>query len=830
MPRRAFALLALALLLPPPAARAAASIWPASPGYMLISNAIGNNWARTDAVIPDGLGGGFVGWSEFGANIRVQHKLVSGLTATGWVNVGSVACPSSVGGTRDYVALAPDAGQGVYVAWVDGRPGDISDIYLQHLVDDGTVAPGWPSGGVRVTSVASTYDYYPQLLSDGVGGVYVCWVENNQTLNTYFQRVTRLTSAGTFVAGWSTNGVALHTSGNSAYPASLASDSKEGVIAAFTIGAQLRVQRIRADATQDAAHWPADGTIISNNAVYSSFVGPTLVSRVSGEIFLAWSDTRFGSSDEYLLRLTPNGISAGWPSTGLAVASTGGSETEIAATPDGTGGALVAWLDNTGTNCVARRVLSNGTFDPAWPAGGRVLMPLFYTSPGADKVSVAPAASGGMVVIVSRYNVPLGKFDLIATRVRANGTIPAEWAAGPTMMYQSNNYHPTVRAVPDGNDGAIAFFLPYSGGYYSEAAQRVRWDGTLGMVSAPRLTAVRDVGPDQGGQVRVFCNASEGDTLPNTSVASYRLWRQVTAAAAQAKIARGAKVTSPETAGDASLGALLQMAGGASLGALRQARAANGTQLYWEYITSWPSRAVAAYSQLVSTASDSMPGSIPWETFIIDAMTPGGAIHATSFADSGYSVDNLSPPAPAPFVAAYSFGATHLHWGPSAEADYHHFALYKGSDASFVPGPGSLIASPSDTGYADPGAAGSYYKLAAVDVHGNIGAFAMVTPFTTTDVVGGDLALEFARPSPNPARGEALLRFTLPHAGVVELALFDVSGRRARMIVRDTRPAGSFAERWDGTDGNGRAMPNGVYLARLTFAGRTLVQRLSLIR
>lgn len=829
MPRRALALLFLALLISPASANAAASVWPASPGYLPISNGFAGSWYRQDAVIPDGLGGGFVAWPEFGT-IRVQHKLVSGLIATGWVNVGSVACPSSVGGSRDYVSIAPDAGQGVYVAWVDTRPGDIADIYLQHMLSDGTVASGWPIGGVRVTSGASMYDYFPQLVSDGAGGVYVCWIANNQSLNTYFQRVTRVTSAGTFAAGWSTTGVALHTTGAAGYQATLAPDGANGLIAAFPISTQLRVQRLLANGTQDAAHWPADGTVISNNAVANTYTGPALVSRVSGEAFLAWTDTRFGQLDEYVLRLTPNGISAGWPSTGLAVASTSGEEAEIAAMPDGTGGVLVAWVDYTAGNFMARRVLSNGTFDPAWPAGGRVLMPTIYPYSGVAHVSVAPAASGGMLVIGTRYNSPIGFFEVVATRVFANGTIPAAWAAGPTLLNQSINYQPTIRAVPDGENGAIGFFLPTSGGYYSEAGNRVRWDGTLGLVSRPQLTAVRDVGPDQGGKVRVFWNASEGDTLPNNSVANYAVWRQVTAAAAQAKIARGAKVASSEALGDAQLGALREAVGDAPLGALREARAANGTQLYWEYVGSWPSRAVAAYSQLVSTVSDSLPGSIPWETFVIDAVTPGGAILATSFADSGYSVDNLSPAAPSPFVAAYSSGATHLHWGPSAAVDYHHFVLHKGADASFVPGPGSLIASPSDTGYADPGAAGSYYKLAAVDVHGNVGAFALVTPFTTTDVAAGELALEFARPSPNPARGEAMLRFTLPHAGDVELALFDVSGRRARMIVRGTRPAGSFSERWDGTDANGRAMPNGVYLARLTFAGRTLVQRLSLIR
>ena len=815
MPRRPSAILALVLLLVAGTVHAAPSIWPAGPGYLPISNNIGSSYFRQDAVIPDGAGGGFLAWND-ASSIRVQHKLVSGLIATGWVSVGSIACPSSFGGQRDEVSLAPDAGQGVYVAWVDFRPGDIADIYLQHLNPDGTLAAGWPAGGVRVTTAASSYDYYDAILADGAGGVYVSWIANNTISGAYIARVTRLTSSGAFAPGWSSAGVALHTTGAVSWPAGVVTDGANGVIASFGVGNQLRVQHVLANGTQDVANWPADGTVVTNNAVFGTSNQPALVSRGFGEIFLAWSDTRFGQSDEYVLRLTANGAAPGWAANGVAVANSGFEETEIAATPDGKGGVLLAWVDNGASTFVARRMLANGTYDPAWPAGGRVLGS--FNTAGTGHVSVAPALSNGMVVLTTGFNTGTFMFEVKASRVREGGTIPAEWAAGPTLMCLSSSYLPTIRAVPDASDGAIGFFLLSPAGQYIEAGQRVRWDGTLGMVPRPRITSVRDTGPDQGGQVRVFCNATDGDSLPNNAVASYALWRQVTATTAQAMIARGANVARPDAAG------------GAPLVGLREARTASGVQLYWEYVGSWPSRAVSAYSQLVTTASDSLPGSIPWERFVVDAVGANNAVIATSPADSGYSVDNLSPAPPIPFLAAYVAGGTHLHWVASPEADFHQFVLHRGTSAGFVPDVTTLVASLGDTGYVDPGAAGSFYKLAAVDVHGNVGAYALVTPAMTTDVEAAPIALEFARPTPNPARGQALLRYVLPHAGEMELALFDVSGRRVRVLARGTHPAGSFTERWDGTDSNGRVLPDGVYLARLTFANNRLVQRLSLIR
>ena len=51
-----------------------------------------------------------------------------------------------------------------------------------------------------------------------------------------------------------------------------------------------------------------------------------------------------------------------------------------------------------------------------------------------------------------------------------------------------------------------------------------------------------------------------------------------------------------------------------------------------------------------------------------------------------------------------------------------------------MPGPGNVVTATTDTGYVDAGAAGSYYKISAVDFNGNESAFAVVSPSQTTDV------------------------------------------------------------------------------------------------
>ena len=59
--------------------------------------------------------------------------------------------------------------------------------------------------------------------------------------------------------------------------------------------------------------------------------------------------------------------------------------------------------------------------------------------------------------------------------------------------------------------------------------------------------------------------------------------------------------------------------------------------------------------------------------------------------------------------------------------------------------------------------------------------------------------------------------------------LFDLSGRRVRNLANRALPAGITVLRWDGRDESGRAVPRGLYFARLTAPGITASARLPLL-
>jgi FlgD Ig-like domain len=91
-----------------------------------------------------------------------------------------------------------------------------------------------------------------------------------------------------------------------------------------------------------------------------------------------------------------------------------------------------------------------------------------------------------------------------------------------------------------------------------------------------------------------------------------------------------------------------------------------------------------------------------------------------------------------------------------------------------------------------------------------------------------DAVLKSARPS--PFRESTELGFALDHAGHVELAIYDLAGRRVRTLFSGDLPGGSFSERWDGRDQTGIAAPAGVYFARIELDGTGDWRRLVRIR
>jgi hypothetical protein len=82
----------------------------------------------------------------------------------------------------------------------------------------------------------------------------------------------------------------------------------------------------------------------------------------------------------------------------------------------------------------------------------------------------------------------------------------------------------------------------------------------------------------------------------------------------------------------------------------------------------------------------------------------------------------------------------------------------------------------------------------------------------------------------NPFGPKTTIRFAVPKAGPVMLAVYDISGRRVAVLLDEPRAAGDHRVVWDGTDSSGRQVGPGIYVARLVSGGLVETEKLILLK
>lgn len=150
---------------------------------------------------------------------------------------------------------------------------------------------------------------------------------------------------------------------------------------------------------------------------------------------------------------------------------------------------------------------------------------------------------------------------------------------------------------------------------------------------------------------------------------------------------------------------------------------------------------------------------------------------------------------------AYNVGSSRFEWrerqsfAPGTEAHYY-LRIRMADNQNVWTGPVYVTTDPSVPVAVGDGAAGAALQLAAV---------------------------------PNPARGNVAVSFELPRAGRVSLEVFDVTGRRVRVIAAGERAAGAHRALWDGRSAEGREQ-SGLFFLRLTAGGDRATTRVLMLR
>jgi PKD repeat protein len=84
--------------------------------------------------------------------------------------------------------------------------------------------------------------------------------------------------------------------------------------------------------------------------------------------------------------------------------------------------------------------------------------------------------------------------------------------------------------------------------------------------------------------------------------------------------------------------------------------------------------------------------------------------------------------------------------------------------------------------------------------------------------------------APNPFNPSTTIRFSLPEATEVTLAIYDLSGMEVLNLAKGDYPAGNHVVTWRGMDSQGTAQASGIYFYRLEAGGFIQTRKMTLLK
>ena len=762
-------------------------------------------------ITSDGASGAIVTWPDYrngNYDIYAQRIDVSGTAL--WTADGVPLCTAT--GDQEYCHITSDGAGGAIVTWPDYRSGNY-DIYAQRIDASGTVQ--WTADGIPLCTATGDQENC-HITSDGAGGAIISWQDTrNGNYDIYAQRVN---ASGT--VQWTADGVPLCTASMTQRDPRIISDGAGGAIVTWDdfrtlVYCDIYAQRVNASGT---VQWTADGVLLC--AAAGQQYNPQVTSDGTGGAIVTWEDNRSGSYDIYAQLIDASG-SVQWTADGAPLCTATGDQHYPQIISDGSGGAIMTWQDSRNSNydIYAQRVNASGTVQ--WTADG---VPL-CTQTGMQYYPMLTADGSGGAITTWRDSRNSNN-HIYTQRINAAGTV--QWTTDGVPLSMAAGFQLYPQITSDGAGGAIITWQDERSGNWDIYAHQIDSQGNTDDL-LPDIYSVNDVPGDEGGYVNLTWEASPVDYYLG-EITEYTVWRALEASAAATWLSNGGTIVSSPAA------ALETSPTGTERPILRHA-SLNGEMFFWELIASQAGYRLEGYAKIVPTAFDSTAVCDDYHYFQIIAHTSDPSIYHVSDPDSGYSVDNLRPCPPLAFAGEqiYTPEGLALTWEPGSEPDLGCYRVYRGTDQSFVPGTGNLLIELENAEHFDDTwtwDAGYYYKLSAVDMHGNESGFALLAPGVVTgnDPVESPTATYLTQNYPNPFNPQTTIAFGIKENGHVSLRIYDAAGRLVATLVDEALPAGHYSESWNGLAHDGNRASSGVYFCRLSTKTFTENRKMILLR
>ncbi len=98
----------------------------------------------------------------------------------------------------------------------------------------------------------------------------------------------------------------------------------------------------------------------------------------------------------------------------------------------------------------------------------------------------------------------------------------------------------------------------------------------------------------------------------------------------------------------------------------------------------------------------------------------------------------------------------------------------------------------------------------------------------TIEITPGSFAVSDAYP--NPFNPETIIRYSIPHNGLVSIKVFDILGKEVTTLVDEVKHAGSYSIKWNGKNSLGISVGSGVYFYRVQAGKNIQTKKMVLIK
>lgn len=426
-------------------------------------------------IISDECRGAIIVWVGGGGTF-VQRLDVYGIEK--WRSNGIEVCSAGVINAK----MVSDGIGGAIIAFERDR-----DIYAQHVDANGNVI--WEANGVPICTLDER-DRDLSITSDGKGGAIIVWDSGGRI------RAQRVNGNGDIQ--WPTNGVTVVDAEGPPPRPQVISDGDGGAIIAWAARHQLPdtdifAQRLNANGV---TIWQEYGVSIC--AIFGSQYGPRLISDGSGGAIIVWEDQRSDEGDIRAQRVVAAGH-VSWMKGGVRVCTASNAQYSPKLTPDGSDGAIITWRDErrgTGEEDIyTQQIDSDGNVQ--WDENG---IPI-STTPGLKSPPdiVADGSGGAVICWIDNRDFTGSGERICAQRVNTYGH--KIWLDDGKLICSAPFRRINVHMTDDCSGGAILAWDDIRAGDYTDVyAQQTNRDGELGIVIFLRI---KMTGPD-ANQINVL--------------------------------------------------------------------------------------------------------------------------------------------------------------------------------------------------------------------------------------------------------------------------------------------------------------------------------------